>query len=98
MTGQKLAVYVLSRKKSDKLVSQPSSKNIESRQNTTAKIDVIEKSNNGKFVYHTVQPGDSLWKIAQRYEGSTVEKIKSMNNLQSNDLKVGTKLKVVING
>ena len=29
-----------------------------------------------KVVYHIVQPGDTLWNIASRYEGVTVERIK----------------------
>jgi membrane-bound lytic murein transglycosylase D len=51
-----------------------------------------------KVVYHIVQPGDTLWNIASRYEGVTVERIKEMNALRDNDIKVGTKLKVVIGG
>jgi membrane-bound lytic murein transglycosylase D len=51
-----------------------------------------------KFVIHIVQPGDTLWNIARRYEGVTVEEIKGMNNLHNSHLKVGTKLKLKING
>ncbi|MFM8432700.1 MAG: LysM peptidoglycan-binding domain-containing protein [Bacteroidota bacterium] len=47
-------------------------------------------------LYHVVAPGDTLWKIAQRYEGLTIEKIKEINQLNSNELKVGTKLKVTL--
>ena len=53
---------------------------------------------NMKVVYHIVQPGDTLWNIASRYEGVTVERIKEMNALRDNEIKVGTKLKVVIGG
>lgn len=49
-------------------------------------------------LYHVVAPGDTLWKIAQRYEGLTVEKIKEINKLNSNDLKVGTRLKIGTGG
>jgi membrane-bound lytic murein transglycosylase D len=55
-------------------------------------------SGDSKMIYHTVQPGDSLWKIAQRYEGATVEEIKKINNLHSNNLKIGTRLKVIVTG
>lgn len=58
----------------------------------------IPTPSNLKVVYHTVQPGDTLWNIASRYEGVTVERIKEMNALRDNDIKVGTKLKVVIGG
>jgi membrane-bound lytic murein transglycosylase D len=50
-----------------------------------------------KFIYHVVQPGDTLWNIAKRYEGVTVEMIKDINNLSNTQLKPGTKLKVIVN-
>jgi len=53
---------------------------------------------NSRVVYHVVQPGDTLWDIAKRYDGVTVQQIKDVNQLNSNNLKVGTKLKVLING
>jgi len=56
------------------------------------------ETKNPKFVYHIVQPGDTLWNIAKRYEGVTVEELKALNQLDSNELKPGTKLKVVIGG
>ncbi len=51
-----------------------------------------------KYVYHLVQPGDTLWNIAKRYNGVTIEMIKNINNLRSSQLKVGTKLKVLVSG
>ena len=51
-----------------------------------------------KYVYHLVQPGDTLWNIAKRYNGVTIEMIKNINNLRSSELKVGTKLKVLVSG
>jgi membrane-bound lytic murein transglycosylase D len=50
-----------------------------------------------KYVYHTIQRGDTLWNIAQRYHNSSIEKIREINN--SRDLKrllPGTKIKVAI--
>ncbi len=61
------------------------------------KVSTISAENSG-IVYHVVVPGDTLWKIAQRYEGLTVEKIKKINKLDSNDLKVGTRLKLATGG
>ncbi|WP_415372595.1 LysM peptidoglycan-binding domain-containing protein [Patiriisocius sp. Uisw_047] len=46
---------------------------------------------NGKTVY-SVANGDSLWSIAQKFDGATVEKIKKWNDISSNNLKVGMKL------
>ncbi len=41
--------------------------------------------------YYIVQPGDSLWKIAQQF-GTSVEKIKQLNQLSSENLQIGFRL------
>jgi membrane-bound lytic murein transglycosylase D len=42
-----------------------------------------------------VQRGDTLWKIANRYNGLTVEELKRANQISDNkSLKLGTKLKI----
>ena len=41
---------------------------------------------------YIVQKGDTLWDIAQKYKGVSVWKIKSLNNLESDHLKPGTKI------
>ena len=43
--------------------------------------------------YYVVQSGDSLWKIANKY-GITVDELKSLNGLTSNNLSVGQILEV----
>ena len=45
---------------------------------------------------YTVQKGDTLWGIAQKYEGLSVWKIKSLNNLESDNLKPGTKILIPV--
>jgi membrane-bound lytic murein transglycosylase D len=41
---------------------------------------------------YIVQPGDTLWDITRKFQGLTVEKLKTLNNLKSNELKPGQKL------
>lgn len=41
---------------------------------------------------HLVQPGDTLYNISRRYQGLTVEKLRELNHLQSDDVKPGQKL------
>ena len=49
----------------------------------------------GKYLYHVVRKGDTLWDIAKEYDGVTVDKIKSLNNItNSKRLKPGQKLKI----
>lgn len=43
--------------------------------------------------YYTVQSGDSLWSIAKKFN-TTVDLLKSANNLTSNSLKIGQLLKI----
>lgn len=43
--------------------------------------------------YYTIQKGDSLWTIANKF-GITVSKLKELNNLTSNTIKVGDTLKI----
>jgi hypothetical protein len=43
--------------------------------------------------YHTVVKGDTLWNISQRYD-MTVDALKQLNNLTSNTISIGQRLKV----
>jgi len=47
------------------------------------------------YIEYTVQPGDSLWLIANRYN-TTVDAIKSLNGLSGNALDVGQVLRVPV--
>ncbi len=44
--------------------------------------------------YYTVKSGDSLWAIASRFSGVSVENIKQWNGINSNQLKPGMRLKL----
>ena len=52
---------------------------------------ISEKKQSIKNEY-TIQPGDTLWDIANKHDGVSVWKIKSLNNLDSDKLKPGTKI------
>jgi membrane-bound lytic murein transglycosylase D len=45
---------------------------------------------------YTVQPGDTLWDISQKFQGLTIQKIKELNNLTSSKIQPGQKLIVGI--
>ncbi len=57
---------------------------------TTAQVSVPKSATNGQV--YIVQPGDTLWDISKKFEGLTIEKIKSLNNLKTNTLQPGQKL------
>jgi membrane-bound lytic murein transglycosylase D len=45
---------------------------------------------------YTVQPGDTLWDISQKFQGLTIQKIKDLNKLANSKIQVGQKLVVGI--
>lgn len=53
-----------------------------------------ENIRKGKIKFHTVEEGDTLWNISQRYGGISVEKLKKMNGIKGNIVKAGMKLRV----
>ena len=52
---------------------------------------VLKLTDSNKEDYYVVKSGDSLWKIANNF-GTTVNELKSINNLKTDILKVGQKL------
>ena len=47
------------------------------------------------YKYHTIQSGDTLWDIANKYDGVTVDLLKKWNQgINENDLKRGQKIKI----
>jgi len=101
--GQRLMVYVSVKEKSHAAASTKSvtpsvakKSSASTANNASAKKKVTVKNSSGdKYTWHTVQKGDTLYGIAKQYDG-TVDEIKSLNNLSTNSLKPGTKLKVKI--
>ncbi len=50
-------------------------------------------NNQDNYITYTVKAGDTLYKLANTY-GTSVDEIKSLNNLTSNNLSIGQKLKI----
>jgi membrane-bound lytic murein transglycosylase D len=51
----------------------------------------------GKYVYHIIQKGDTLWDIAKEYDGVTVEQIKRLNHIRNTHrLRPGQKIKIAV--
>lgn len=59
---------------------------------TPKKVEAIAKTKRFKPRYHRVHDGDTLWNIARRYDGLTIDQLKKMNNIRGNSLRPGQKL------
>ena len=59
---------------------------VKNNQKTQEKLQKLAKNE------YIVQKGDTLWGIAKKHDGLSVWKIKSLNNLESDNLKPGTKI------
>ena len=56
-------------------------------------LAVNSTSSKGAYIYHTVRKGENLYAIAKRYHMKATE-IKALNNLKTDALKIGQKLKI----
>lgn len=60
---------------------------------------VSSSTKSGKYVYHTIRKGDTLWDIAKEYDGVTVDQIKHLNDIRNyRRLKPGQKIKIAVVG
>jgi membrane-bound lytic murein transglycosylase D len=67
-------------------------KNATTSQKGTSKTG---KTGSPKYIIYTVQPGDNLWDIAEKYDGVTVADIKKLNKIKNTQrLQTGQKLKI----
>lgn len=63
------------------------------------KPQVSQSLASSDFKYHVIQPGDTLWDIAKKYNGISVTDLKNINNnLNFKYLKPGMKIKVPVVG
>jgi len=54
-------------------------------------------TSSGKVIYYKVRSGDTLWSIAKKYKGLTIDEIKASNSpTKTNSLKAGVTLKLVL--
>jgi membrane-bound lytic murein transglycosylase D len=83
-TGQRLTVW---NKPNMRASSVASTKNKKSSAITSMK---------GSSKTYTVQPGDTLYDISKKFDGLTIDKIKSMNKLSGNKIRAGQKLVIGI--
>ncbi|MDC0313511.1 transglycosylase SLT domain-containing protein [Flavobacteriales bacterium] len=82
-SGKKLSIY-----------SEGSA--IQNASSSANKTDLKQETFSGEYTYYTIRRGDTLWDIAQKYNGVSVDDLKRHNSsLNSNNLKTGTKIKVV---
>jgi membrane-bound lytic murein transglycosylase D len=53
-----------------------------------------ESIKKGKTKFYSVQSGDTLWNISQRYGGISIDKLKKLNGIKGNVVKAGMKIRV----
>lgn len=89
--GQKLIVYGTKQQESSTSTIKP-----KPTSSAGSGSQVKKSTTSTKYIWHTIQPGDNLWDIAEKYDGATVAQIKKLNNItNSQKLKVGQKIKVM---
>ena len=93
LVGQKLKVSSLD-------ISSASSKETKSKSNSSTPHNgsskTIKPGASPKYIIYTVQAGDNLWDIAEKYDGVTVSDIKKLNKIKNTQrLQTGQKLKIM---
>ena len=84
--GQKLVILKeVAQTRAERLAEQGTAK-------ARKKAELLAKAKRYKPRYHRVQDGDTLWNIAQRYDGLTIDQLKKMNHIRTNALRPGQKL------
>lgn len=85
-SGDKLTIYVNG--------GAPSDDSTDTTSNTST-TEVEEDPDGTVYVYYTIQYGDTLWDIASRYDGVSVDDLRALNkDLDERDLKNGQRIKI----
>lgn len=85
------SLYSIARNYGITIESLKNANNITDNILTIGQVLIIPDNNNVTSNLYVVQKGDSLWSIAQKY-GVTVNSIRTINNLNSDILKIGQTL------
>ena len=98
--GQKISVFVDPSKKDyytavNKLSFEEKQKRIGKSVPVNTSTTSTAANFGGKFVYHTVRSGDTVWDIAKEYDGVSASEILSINGMSgSGKIAVGQRLKI----
>lgn len=93
--GQRLKIV-----NKNKQQTEPVQKQVEKKIEEVAKVSTNPESTNEKaFKYYTIQPGDTLWDIASKFEGVSVTRLKQLNDVNNvRRLKPGQKIIIGVVG
>jgi membrane-bound lytic murein transglycosylase D len=91
--GQRLAIWVQEHTVSsseERAKPTPAKAKVVPSRTSSTSSSLAKAPTKGKV--YRVQPGDTLWSISKGHGGISVERIKKMNKLRSNELKPGQRL------
>jgi len=93
--GQQLALYIDKRSKADKKVAKAIKRTTSTPHLLVLRADKIKifGKSNEPFQWYNVRSGDSLWTISRKFRATTAD-IKKWNNLKSNLIHPGSKLRL----
>jgi membrane-bound lytic murein transglycosylase D len=93
--GKKLVVYVREQKSTEPKLDVKKEEALLAAKKDSANKQLAANTTSTKaaYIYHTVRKGENLYAIAKRYHMKASE-IKSLNNLKTDALKIGQKLKI----